>query len=56
MPMPVFVVLGQTSQHQIKGSISIEILNPSCGLWSPIDALGEEKDAPPDTVTESATY
>lgn len=56
MPMPVFVVLGQTSQHQIKGSVSIDILNQSCGLLSPKDPLGEEKDAPPDTVSESATY
>lgn len=43
MPMPGFVGFGQTSQHQIKGSISIEIRNSCCGLWSPIDTLGEEK-------------
>lgn len=39
MPMPVFIILGHTSQHQIKGTISIDILNQSCGLLSLIDVL-----------------
>lgn len=39
MPMPVFVILGHTGQHQIKENISIEFLNQSCGLLSLIDAL-----------------
>lgn len=40
MPMPVFVILGHTSQHQIKGNISIDILNQGCGPPSLTDALG----------------
>lgn len=54
MPMPVFVILGHSTQHQTKGNIIID--NQSCSPLSLIDALTSEKDVPLDTVNESVVY
>lgn len=49
MPMPVFVILGHSTQHQTKGNIIID--NQSC---SPLSLI--EKDVPLDMVNESVVY